>query len=254
MSGQQLIFLFLGVCLFQRPLQASTGLPWEWIQTLQRQAQRQDCVLIGLLRSRPLLSPDQEWQVYSRLNFIVDPQGQPDQLSSVVFAQHRTSGQLQVIYEGRPPQDQDLDFVMAVPLVWSRTDPYHLLIRDHRGLFQSDLAADQAVIWTPSQGAEQEMTAVRRQPQHPSDFSEVVGWDSQAAQRVLFMVGNFGEDPEVISVGATPPDQLSSLPAERLSTSLNPDPHWTSPLRIQPLDWTSAVPVSPGPLCHFLKR
>ncbi|NJK63390.1 MAG: hypothetical protein HC921_12530 [Synechococcaceae cyanobacterium SM2_3_1] len=199
--------------------------------------------------------PDRQWQVYSRLNLIVDPQGQqPDQLNSVVFAQHRVSGQLRVIYEGLPPQAQDLDFVMAVPLAWSRTVPAHLLIRDHRGLFQSDLAADQAVIWSPSAGSEQGVNREKRQPQHPSDFSEVVGWDPQAAERVLFMIGNFGEDAEVVSVGTSPPDQRRSLPAERLSASLNPDPNWTSPLQIQPLDWTSAVPVSPGPLCHFLKR
>jgi hypothetical protein len=192
--------------------------------------------------------------VYSRLNLIVYPQGQPDQLSSVVFAQHRPSGQLQVIYEGLPRQTQNLNFVMAVPLAWSKTATPHLLIRDHRGLFQSDLAADQAVIWSPYAASDPGLTQNWRRPQHPSDFSEVVGWDPQAAERVLFITGNFGEDAEVISVGTSPPDQVRSLPAERLSASLNPNPHWTSPLQVQPLDWTSAVPISPGPLCHFLKR
>lgn len=238
---------------------ADGGIPWAWVMNLQERSLEQQCLLVDLLRSQPLLSPDRAWQVYSRLMVQVDPQGEADGLSSVVFAQHRPSGHLQVVYASAVAGvGAELDFSVLLPYAWQGET---LLIREREGIFQSDVMGDRAVVWSAPSDPQATLVASTGyypttnqtsieiwQPLEPSSIIEVLGWDPQIPQRVLFAVGEMGEEPEVRSLGRAGRWIPRDLDVGLLSGSFNPDPLFQSPLLAQGPDWEAVLPL--GSTCR----
>lgn len=216
---------------------AATPLPWEWVLDLQERSQQQNCPLWDLRRSPPLDSPSGRWQVYSRLELQVDPRSQSDQLTSVLFALDRQTDRLQAIRSvSIPPTAVDLDFVMLVPMGWQQEQ---LLIREHSGLFQSGIAEDQAVIWDPRQARIQVI-----QPP-PLQITELLDWDPEKDQHVLFAVGQFGENPSVISLGETSEIIPRSIPIDAFPNSgFTPSTEETTSI-----PWQPGLPQITGPIC-----
>jgi hypothetical protein len=222
------------------PAQAISGIPWSWITDVQTQALSQQCRLTGFLRSTPLPSPDRSWSVYSRLDLVVSARGER-QLTSVVFARNDKTGELQVVYDTSAIvlQGEDpLDFAMLLPYGWQEQT---VLIREFEGWFQSDLAWDRAVIWSlPSLAIPIPVTQVWDAP--INDYTEVLGWDPQDPNRVIFMQGDFGSSPAIISIGADRKVIVRDSVAEEISPDPNPDSD-------QAINWELGWPTITGPLC-----
>ncbi len=227
----------IGSLVFAPPAVAATPLPWEWVLDLQQQAQHQNCPLWDLRRSPPLDSPSGRWQVYSRLELQVDPQSQSDQLTSVLFALDQRTDQLQVIRSvSLPPNDPDLDFVMLIPMGWQGGQ---LLIREHSGLFQSDIAEDQAVIWDPEQAQSQVI-----QPP-PLQITELLDWDPESDQNVLFAIGQLGDPPLVVSLGPSSEVMPHSIAIDSFANSpFTPPTEATNGIL-----WQPGLPQITGPVC-----
>lgn len=228
-----------GVLIWGGPSQAATPVPWEWVRDLQHQAQQQDCPLWDLRRSPILTSPDGRWQTYSRLELQVDPQAQ-DQLTSVLFARDTQTQTLEVVRSVSIPESEPvgLDFIVQIPIGWQKDQ---LLVREHSGLFQSDIAEDQAVIWAPQRAEIQ----VIRPPLF--EITELLDWDPMAAERVLFAVGSFGSAPTLISLGTDGSLVPRSIPIESFPTSIFVPPSPETELASPP--WLPGLPQITGSLC-----
>ncbi len=214
------------------------AVPWEWVYALQEQAQQRQCTLVGLLRSEPLPAPDPQWQVYTRLDLVVNPQA--GKLTSVLFAENTQTGALQVIYQAAASvydPVEPLDFAMILPLAWQDNT---LLAREYEGWFQTDLSWDRAVVWplpTDSTGIPPVQVW---EPPPALGYAELLGWDPQARGRVLFAVADSLEEvPRLVSVG--PGQDLLLRGRAPLPTSEPPPPE---------KGWTSATLAGSVPICH----
>lgn len=219
------------------PPSESVTIPWDWVYGLRDQARQRQCTVVGLLRSEPLPSPDPEWQVYTRLDLVATPQ--MGRLTSVLFAENTRTGALQVLYQASAsvldPLDP-LDFAMILPLAWQ---DHTLLAREYEGWFQTDLSWDRAVIW-PLPASSARIPPVQIwEPPPALGYAELLGWDPQAQERVLFAVADsLGELPRLVSVGS---DQQLLLRAA--AVTLSPAP---SSLE----GWRGATPAGEELLCH----
>ncbi|MEN9261841.1 MAG: hypothetical protein Q6L60_12845 [Thermostichus sp. HHBFW_bins_43] len=219
-------------------LAAAVSIPWDWVYGLRDQAQQRQCTMVGLLRSEPLPSPNPEWQVYTRLDLVATPQ--MGRLTSVLFAENTRTRTLQVLYQASASvldPWEPLDFAMILPLAWR---DHTLLAREYEGWFQTDLSWDRAVIW-PLPASSAEIPPVQIwDPPPVLGYTQLLGWDPQAQERVLFAVADsLGELPRLVSVGA---DQKVVL----RGTAVNPAPAPPSSSE----GWASATPTGEEAICH----
>jgi hypothetical protein len=234
------------------------SIPWQWLLEQQDQALDQRCALISMVRSQPLISPDQTWQVYSRLDLRVDPSGEL-LLTSHLFARDQISGSLHQIYSSTP-LDPEFDLAVLVPYGWQQQ---RLLVQERQGIWQSDILADRAVIWQsgpPSggirPGSPMMLAALApvglrtsssqiqvRQPPQAQAITELLGWDPEIPDQVLFGIGEMGEIPQVISLGSSGFVPKDDLDMGSLSSSFNPDPEFVPPGLAQAPDWQLALPL-----------
>ncbi len=212
-------------------------IPWEWVYDLQEQARQRQCTLVGLLRSDPLPAPDPQWQVYTRLDLVATPQA--GRLTSVLFAENTRTRALQVIYQAsRSVYDpvEALDFAMILPLAWQGNT---LLAREYEGWFQTDLSWDRAVVWPLPTGSTGIPPVQIWDPPPALGYAQLLGWDPQARERVLFAVADsLGEMPRLVSVG---PDRQVLLRAPAVALS-------PTPSSLQ--GWQEIRPKGGEPLCH----
>ncbi|MGQ9838710.1 MAG: hypothetical protein ACUVRV_12310 [Cyanobacteriota bacterium] len=215
----------------------SVAIPWDWVYGLREQAQQRQCTLVGLLRSDPLPAPDGNWQVYTRLDLVATPE--VGRLTSVLFAENTRTGVLQVLYQAAASvyaSAQPLDFAMILPLSWQN---HTLLAREYEGWFQTDLSWDRAVIWSLPAASAGIPPVQIWDPPPVLGYAELLGWDPQAQERVLFAVADgLGDLPRLVSVGS---DQQILLRAT--AVTLSPTP---SSLE----GWQEAIPAGEEPLCH----
>lgn len=250
--GSTLLGLWWGNSAF------AESIPWQWVLEQQDQALDQRCSLISMVRSQPLISPDQTWQAYSRLDLRVDPSGEL-LLTSHLFARHQVSGSLHQIYSSTP-LDPAFDLAVLVPYGWQQQ---RLLVQERQGIWQSDILADRAVIWragppsgwispgSPTLVATLDPVGLRspssqiqvRQPPQPQAITELLGWDPEIPDQVLFGIGEMGEIPQVISLGSSGFVPRDRLDIGSLSSSFNPDPEFVPPLLAQAPDWQLALPL-----------
>lgn len=219
------------------PPSDSVAIPWDWVYSLRDQARQRQCTLVGLLRSDPLPAPDGDWQVYTRLDLVATPE--VGRLTSVLFAENTRTGALQVLYQAAASvyaPAEPLDFAMILPLAWQ---DHTLLAREYEGWFQTDLSWDRAVIW-PLPASSTGIPPVQIwDPPSVLGYAELLGWDPQAQERVLFAVADsLGELPRLVSVGS---DHQILLRAA--AVTLSPTP---SSLE----GWQGAIPADEEPLCH----
>ncbi|MGY2980612.1 hypothetical protein [Synechococcus sp. JA-2-3B'a(2-13)] len=212
-------------------------IPWEWVYDLQEQARQRQCTLVGLLRSDPLPAPDPQWQVYTRLDLVATPQA--GRLTSVLFAENTRTRALQVIYQASGSvydPVEALDFAMILPLAWQGNT---LLAREYEGWFQTDLSWDRAVVWPLPTGSTGIPPVQIWDPPPALGYAELLGWDPQARERVLFAVADsLGEMPRLVSVG---PDRQVLLRAPAVALS-------PTPSSLQ--GWQEIRPKGGEPLCH----
>ncbi|NJL97446.1 MAG: hypothetical protein HC924_00730 [Synechococcaceae cyanobacterium SM2_3_2] len=274
----RIVAVLMGAALSGIPQAAqaqSDRIPWEWVMEWQESAQEQQCPLSSFMRSRPLPSPDQTWNVYSRLDLHVKPDGEA-QLTSLLFARHLPTGRLHQIYSSSLVRSEpDFNLAVLLPFAWQQDQ---LLVRERQGILQSDVLIDWAVIWqtdsldsvigdsltgnrfnsptlvasTSLMASVQSQTSAQiqvRQPPRPQSITELLGWDPQAPNQVLFRLGEMGDDTsQVISLGSGRPLVRNQWDIATLSSSANPDPEFHPPLLTQSPDWQMALPQ--GSQCH----
>jgi hypothetical protein len=220
-----------------------------------------------MLRSQPLSSPDGHWSAYSRIRYRVSPAAGA-KLTSVLFAQDSRTGQLQVAYApplllpspATSPAAFDNHFLFLLPMEWQSEE---LLVREYEGVFQSNVAANQAVVWSPP-NPDRRATLEVRSPDPLPPISYVLGWDDRPrgsspetgqTHRILFVTGDWIDPPQQVSVGKNgdtavvgkvPPADLEAIYADvNLATSVSP-----SAAIAEASQWSSGWPKVTGPLCQ----
>ena len=227
-------------------------IPRLWLQDLQQQSYERNCRLVGLLRSKPLVSDDGRWQVYSRVTYEVTPVGY-GRLSSVLFAQDRQTQELEAIYSPtsvfQAGDNLGLDFLFLLPVEWRNGQ---VLVREYSGLFRSQAILNRAVLWLPAKSGDVAQLSFRTpDPKYPATL--LLGWDRSSQDRVLFAVSDFLDLPHVIAIGdrdvqarpdILPPDWIAvskSVDLEREVSDLE--------LEAEVAGWTSGWPTITGQLC-----
>ena len=167
-SRAALLVVLGGFCFTSSTNAGETPIPRLWLQDIQQQAYDRNCPLVGVLRSQPLISDDERWEVYSRVTYAITPIGL-GRLSSVLFARNRQTQQLLTIYSPasifREKDDLGLDFLFLLPIEWRNG---RVLVREFSGLFRSQAIRNQAVVWSPAGASSPAQLEIRTPPPHIS--------------------------------------------------------------------------------------
>ncbi len=178
------------------PLNSPHPVPWNWVQATLN-ATDTNLQSLHFYRSPALLSPNGQYSAYSRIQIRRHPDFFRSQVSSVLFLENLTGGDLQVIMPSSPlaenpffnwDTEQEGRISMIIPISWSETGD-RLLAREFESLFASDIASDYAVV-VNSQTRE-----VRTISPNQITYTNAVllGWSQTYPDRVLFLAGELGD-------------------------------------------------------------
>lgn len=160
---------------------------------------QEGCAGIRYYRSQSLISPDRRYAVYSRIQLQAQPDFTRSRASSVLYLKHLKTGDLQIITTSSSLIEQfdrgtDSDYQLGtiailIPVAWSEQGN-RILAREFEGIFGSSMASDCAIVW--DQSTNQVKTFA---PNYITYTTAVLlGWSQSHPDRVLFRVGNLGED------------------------------------------------------------
>ncbi len=150
-------------------------------------------------RSQSLLSSDRRFASYSRIQMQAKAEFYGSSVSSILFLENLETGDLQAVTPTSPLADNpflnqdgaDLagKISIVIPVSWSESGD-RLLARVFESLFCSDIASDYAVVI--------DRTANRISTIAPTCIQYttaiLLGWSQVHPGRVLFRVGNLGEE------------------------------------------------------------
>lgn len=149
-------------------------------------------------RSQSLISPDNQFAAYSRIQMQVHPEFFRSRIHSVLFIENLKTGDLQAITPTSPLADNpfmgggaDLagSISIVIPVSWSETGD-RLLAREFESLFGSSLASDYAVI------VDRSLNRVKTVAPSQTQYTNAVllGWSHACPNQVLFQAGNLGDE------------------------------------------------------------
>ncbi len=183
------------------PLHSPHPIPWSWVLATQEEYRGKTKINPRYYRTSSLISLDQEYAAYSRLQLQVGADPIASRVSSVLFIEHLSTGSLQTPIAtsplshhplwATPEADEDGVFGFLIPISWSGAEDSEprLLARQFEGVFGSSYASDYALVWEPRHG--QGYTIA------PTDcdysFSTLLGWSQNHPGSVLFQTGILGE-------------------------------------------------------------
>jgi hypothetical protein len=195
--------LFSSWCLMSDPVQIDPldsphPIPWGWVMAMLSANSSSGLSGMYYYRSQSLLSPDQEYAAYSRIQMQVEPDYFRSYVSSVLFLENLRSGDLQAITLTSPLADNPFlnrgthregQVSIVIPVSWSEEGD-RLLAREFESMFGSGLASDYAVI--VDRTLNQTVTIA---PMHIRYTNAILlGWSQQYPKRVLFRAGMMGDE------------------------------------------------------------
>jgi hypothetical protein len=201
---------------------------------LLAQASAQKTMGLHYYRSQSLISPDQRYAAYSRLQFQVYPEAYRSHLTSLLFVENLQTGDLQAITPASPlaenpfldsEADRTGHISIVLPVSWSERGD-RLLAREFESLFGSDIASDYAVI------VEQQDYRVSTVAPTSLHYTTAIllGWSLKYPDRALFRVGMLGDETSWHLWAVDARGQMSPTDADapttfgQVSTTL-----WTGP-------------------------
>lgn len=183
------------------PLHSPHPIPWSWVLATQEEYGGQAKISPCYYRTSSLISINQEYAAYSRLQLQVGPNPLASRVSSVLFIEHLFTGTLQTPIAtsplshhpllATPEADQDGVFGFLIPISWSNGEDGEprLLARQFEGIFGSSYASDYALVWEPHQG-----TGYTIAPTNCDyTYSVLLGWSQSHPGSVLFRTGILGQ-------------------------------------------------------------
>lgn len=186
------------------PLNSPHPVPWNWVMAmLSANEPVADSAIapvgaqVYYYRSHSLISPDQQYAAYSRIQLQVEPEFYLSQVSSVLFVENLRTGDLQTITPTSPLANNPFTnpavepsgtISIVVPVSWSATGD-RLLAREFESIFCSDIASDYAVIVNRSLNR---VSTIAPTQIHYTN-AMLLGWSHTRPDRVLFQAGTMGE-------------------------------------------------------------
>jgi hypothetical protein len=181
------------------PLGSPHPIPWRWVLALQAEAHAAGTRKAAAYRSPALISPDQSYAAYSRIQVQAAPEFTQCRISSTLFVENLKTRDLQTIVPQSPLAEHPLanpeaptsysgTAAMLIPISWTQ-DSDRLLTRDFEALLGSDFASDYAVIWERS--GNQTFTLAPGTILY--SHAILLGWSKIHPGQVLFRAGSIGE-------------------------------------------------------------
>ena len=198
------------------PLNSPHPIPWSWILATQEAYRGAKEINPQYYRTSSLVSPNQEYAAYSRLQLYPATNPLASRVSSVLFIEHLPSGTLQIPIAtsplshhpllATPEADQDGVFSFLVPVSWYEqvleedspkemldqhpaSPRVYLLARQFEGIFSSGSASDYGLVWDLHHG--QGYTIAPTDCEYT--YSVLLGWSQSYPHAALFRTGNLGK-------------------------------------------------------------
>jgi hypothetical protein len=182
------------------PLNSPHPIPWNWVMATLFDNHAEMAPRLHHYRSPSLISPDEQFAAYSRIQVQVQSDFTQSRVSSVLFLENLRTGNLQTITASSPLSDNPFlpkeqpealgTIAILIPVGWSEQGD-RLLAREFESFFGSDFASDYAVIWDSH--LNRISTLAPTQIQYTN--AVMLGWSQTYPNRVLFRAGNMG-DPD----------------------------------------------------------
>jgi hypothetical protein len=185
------------------PLNSPFPVPWNWVLATQAESTSAHTPKTRYYRSQSLISPDNQYAAYSRIQMQVMPEFTRSRVSSVLFVENLRTGDLQTIPAESPFADNPFignseakrpgTIAILIPVGWSENSD-RILAREFEAIFGSDIASDFAVIW------DRRLNRVRTIAPSGIQYSNAIllGWSQMHIDCVLFQVGNLGDEEWLI--------------------------------------------------------
>lgn len=179
------------------PLNSPYPIPWPWIVDVQSSSVSLSEPQIRYYRSQALLSPDQKYAAYSRIQMEVSPHAVGHHVHSMLFLENLETGDLEFVTASSPyVRNPNIDassygqpgmITVLLPVAWSESSD-RLLIRGFDSMFGTDLASDYAIVW---KRLDHSMRAIAPDNLHYSN-AVLLGWSQSNPDNVLFRAGQLG--------------------------------------------------------------
>jgi hypothetical protein len=180
------------------PLNSPHPIPWNWVTSIVF-SQNSVPNSYGYYRTQSLISPDQQYAAYSRIQVQLGNHFSQSRVVSVLFVENLRTGSLQSLMASSPfadnpfivseALDQPGTIAIVIPIAWSETGD-RLLCREFESIFCTDIASDFALVWDSKTNQTQTLA--------PSDvpYSNAIlmGWSQVMPGQVLFQAGMMGDE------------------------------------------------------------
>jgi len=181
------------------PLNSPHPIPWSWVLAMLAAVPSEAPSKPHYYRSQSLLSSDRRFASYSRIQMQAKAEFYRSSVTSILFLENLETGDLQAVTPASPLADNPFlnhsgaelvgKISIVIPVSWSESGD-RLLARVFESLFCSDIASDYAVVI--------DRTANRISTIAPTCLqyttAVLLGWSQMYPGRVLFQVGNLGEE------------------------------------------------------------
>lgn len=180
------------------PLDSPHPIPWNWVLATLSASHSSQLAGTYCYRTQSLISPDQEYAAYSRIQLQVEPDYFGSYVTSVLFLENLLTGDLQAITPASPlannPFLQTQDNLqgrvsIVMPISWSETGD-RLLSREFESIFGSDIASDYGVIVDRRRNRVHTIAPTRIRYTN----AVLLGWSQLHPERVLFRAGMMGDE------------------------------------------------------------
>ena len=181
------------------PLDSPHPIPWNWVLTTHAELSAKGNSGVRYYRSPSLVSPDNLYAAYSRIQMDGEQELYKSRVTSVMFLENLQTGDLQTITAISPLSDnpmaanEDAEMSGAIsilmPISWSKLGD-RLLARQFEGMFSTSDATDFAVVWDRKQNRTTTLAPER------IEYSAAVllGWSQTQPDQILFRAGEMGDE------------------------------------------------------------
>jgi hypothetical protein len=182
------------------PLNSPHPVPWNWVLAAHEEATAHAQWGTRYYRSPALVSPDGQYAAYSRIQFQMESDLYRSRVSSIMFLENLTTGNLKMVAASTSFAENLLKtpdrllrpgaIAMLMPVSWTK-DSNRILAREFEGFFSSSDLSDYAVVW--DRRANETYTIAPTSTAYSTAI--LLGWSHNHPDRVLFQAGNIGEEP-----------------------------------------------------------
>ncbi|MDX2228098.1 MAG: hypothetical protein NW220_00580 [Leptolyngbyaceae cyanobacterium bins.349] len=180
------------------PLDSPHPIPWNWVLATLSASHSSHLAGTYYYRTQSLISPDQVYAAYSRIQMQVSLDYFGSSVTSVLFLENLQTGDLQAITPTSPLADNpflntggDLQgrISIVMPVSWSQSGD-RLLAREFESILGSDIASDYAVVVDRQRNRVHTVAPTRIRYTN----AVLLGWSHLHPSRVLFRAGMMGDE------------------------------------------------------------